>query len=202
MNLTRILIFFLALTLVSGCKTTRGLDEDQAEVRELLIPTWTFVAQATSTLVNGYEEVPIKAYVFPALRLRPDGRPIDQLVHAFADDGSILWRSSAPLGAELKVIVENALRDRGFRTISFGELTSGSKGHDVLVFNLYYTEAIRSSDNPEADPDSSWTTFFRVTGATYPEDLNPSGRLDVVYQELRSLFNDESKPIFNNSVLR
>jgi hypothetical protein len=59
----------------------------------------------------------------------------------------------------------------------------------VSVFNLYYAEASASRDNPQALPSESWTTFTRITAATYPQDLNPNDKRDLMNQELVTLFN-------------
>jgi hypothetical protein len=130
---------------------------------------------------------------FPALRLDNEGQQIDQLSHRTREDGSLKWYSPAPLGMDLKHIAERKLRQRGFLPVSFGDLTATAKDHAILVVNLYYKEATPSTDNPVADPDKSWTTFSRVTAATFPKDLNPSRKRDLMNQELVSLFNGKAK---------
>ena len=77
--------------------------------------------------------------------------------------------------------------------MSFQEMVDFPEGHSVLVFNLYYAEASASKDNPSADPNSSWTTFVRITAATFPQNLNPQAKRDVMNQELVSIFNDREK---------
>jgi hypothetical protein len=63
----------------------------------------------------------------------------------------------------------------------------------VTVFNLYYAQASASRDNPQALPAESWTTFSRITAATFPKDLTPSAKRDLMNQELVTLFNRQTK---------
>ena len=160
---------------------------------ELRLPTWTFLAKVTARFAKDETQVPRKAYVFPALRLDGQGRILDQLAYRLEDDDALSWVSPAPLGAQLKAIAENKLRTLGFHIVSFSDLMASKSDHEVLVFNLYYTEAYPSKDNPRADPASSWTTFVRVTAATFSQDLNPNAKRDLMNQELVSLFNGKDK---------
>lgn len=177
---------------VSGCQhgASSGDSEDAAAASRLRLPKWTFLAKASATFDEAYSRVPTRVYVFPALRLNAQGAPIDQLSHRVLEDNSIGWFSAAPLGMELKVIVEKKLREEGFTTIPFGELTASTGDHSVLVFNLYYREASASRDNPDADPTGSWTTFSRITAGTFPQNLDPNSKRDLMNNELVSLFND------------
>jgi hypothetical protein len=182
------LFSLLSLMLLFGCK--HGVEVPNAPAtKHLYLPKWTFLAKASATFDKEQAQVPQTAYVFPALRLNSQGQPIDQLAYRVLDDESLDWYSAAPLGAELKTIVEKKLTKLGFRSISFKELTDSSADHSVLVFNLYYAEARGSQDNPKADPDESWTTFTRITAATFPKDLNAAGKRDLMNHELVTLFN-------------
>ena len=188
------LFSLLSLVLLFGCK--HGAEApDATETKHLYLPKWSFLAKASATFAKGQTQVPKKAYVFPALRLNAQGQPIDQLDYRVLDDESLDWYSAAPRGSELKVIVEQKLTTLGFRSISFKELTSLSADHSVLVFNLYYAEARASQDNPKADPDESWTTFSRITAATFPRDLNPAAKRDLMNQELVTLFNGKERGV-------
>jgi len=182
----------LGFTLLAGCRNGANVDSE-SEASVLRIPTWFFLARASATFAEGQEEVPKRVYVFPALRLNAAGQPIDQLAPRQGADSALSWYSRAPLGAELKAIVEKKLRTKGFRPMSFQEMVDFPEGHSVLVFNLYYAEASASKDNPSADPNSSWTTFVRITAATFPQNLNPQAKRDVMNQELVSIFNDREK---------
>jgi hypothetical protein len=182
---------FLAL-LLCGCWHL----EDAAttsETHTLAVPKWTFLAKVSTNFAEGYDNLPKRACVFPALRLNAQGQAIDQLAYRQSTDGSVSWYSAAPLGAELKAIVEQKLVQLGFKPISFDALTSLTADHAVTVFNLYYAEASASRDNPQALPTASWTTFTRITAATFPQDLDPNAKRDLMNQELVTLFNGKSQ---------
>jgi hypothetical protein len=174
--------------LLCGC---RQFEETASApvTRELHLPKRHFLAKASATFAQGQGNLPKRAYVFPALRLNAQGQAIDQLVYRQSDDGSLSWNSAAPLGAELKASVERKLLELGFKPISFGELTAVATDHAVTVFNLYYAEASASRDNPQGLSAQSWTTFSRITAATFPQDLNPHAKRDLMNQELVTLFN-------------
>ncbi|MDQ8196035.1 hypothetical protein QEH59_16485 [Coraliomargarita sp. SDUM461004] len=158
-----------------------------------MIPKWSFLAKAHASVADGRKEIPSQVYVFPALRLDSQGQPIDVLSYRVDDTGALKWNSAAPLGAELKTIVEKRLAQIGFQVLPFTALTESSKDHSVTVFNLYYREASPSSDNPGADPELTWTTFARVSAATFPQDLDPNRKLDLINQEVVTLFNGREK---------
>jgi hypothetical protein len=182
----------LSLTFLAGCRT--GADSgSESEATILRIPTWFFLARVSTTFAKGQEEVPKRVYVFPALRLNAAGQPVDPLTPRQGADGALSWYSTAPLGAELKAIVEKKLSTKGFYPMSFQEMMDYPEGHSILVFNLYYAETSASKDNPTADPDSSWTTFTRITAATFPQDLNPQAKRDIMNQEVVTLFNEQKK---------
>lgn len=178
----------LVVLLLFGCRQVEPTAA-VAETKALHVPKWTFLAKASATFAQGQSSLPKRAYVFPALRLNTQGQAIDQLAYRQLADGSLSWNSAAPLGAELKAVVEQKLLELGFKPITFGELTSVTADHTVSVFNLYYAEASASRDNPQALPAESWTTFTRITAATFPKDLNPNAKRDLMNQELVTLFN-------------
>jgi len=188
------ILILLSLTLLAGCRN--GADADNtSEATILRIPTWSFLARASASFAKDQKEVPKRIYVFPALRLNAAGQPIDQLSHRQQADGTLAWYSPAPLGSELKAILVKKLSKKGFRALSFQEMMDYPEGHSILVFNLYYAETSASKDNPTADPDSSWTTFLRITAATFPQDLNPKAKRDIMNQEVVTLFNDQQKGV-------
>ena len=182
----------LVALLLFGCRHV----EDPATApatKTLQMPRWVFLAKASATFAQGQSSLPKRAYVFPALRLNAQGQAIDQLAYRQSADGSLSWNSAAPLGAELKAVVEQKLLELGFKPITFGELTAVTADHMVSVFNLYYAEASASRDNPQALPAESWTTFTRITAATFPQDLNPHAKRDLMNQELVTLFNGQTQ---------
>ena len=153
------------------------------------MPKWSFMASANGSMQAGLKEVPKLAYVFPALRLDAAGQVMDQLSHRQGPAAGLLWHSTAPLGSELQIILEKQLQSKGFELVSFDELTKGMGSHSVSVFNPYYKEAEPSRYNNVADPDASWVNIIRIEGATYPENLDPNARLEVLHLELVALFN-------------
>ena len=190
-----LLIAFSSLLMLTACQTRSG-DEAAATdsgTKRLYLPKWNFLAKASATFNEDFSQVPKRVYVFPALRLNAEGQQIDQLAYRTLEDNTLGWYSPAPLGLELKLIVEKKLRSLGFIPISFGDLTASTEDHSVLVLNLYYAEASASRDNPGADVTESWTTFSRITAATFPRDLNPSNKRGLMNQELVSLFNGKEK---------
>jgi hypothetical protein len=182
------LLCIFTLTFLFGCKHSEEASDTTGSKR-LYLPTWSYLAKASATYAKGQTQLPKAVYVFPAMRLNAQAKPIDVLKHRVLEDGTLWWNSAAPLGAELKAIAEKKLSKLGFTPIPFGELTSVTTDHSVLVLNLYYREAIASQDNPKSDSTESWTTFSRITAATFTKDLNPLTKRDVMNQELVSLFN-------------
>ena len=186
------LLSLLSAFLLFGCQHVEEA-HDNSGTKPLQLPSWTFLAKASATFAPGHSSLPKRAYVFPALRLNAQGQAMDQLAYRQLADGTLSWYSAAPLGAELKAIVERKLAKLGFTMISFGELTTVTTDHAVTVFNLYYAQASASRDNPQALPAESWTTFSRITAATFPKDLTPSAKRDLMNQELVTLFNRQTK---------
>lgn len=196
------LFSLFSLVLLFGCK--HGAEApDATAAKHLALPRWTFLAKASATVAAEQATVPKLAYVFPALRLNAQGQAIDQLAHRTLPDGTLSWYSPAPLGYELQAIAQRQLVKQGFTPISFDALTANTTDHAVTVFNLYYTQASASRDNPDAALESSWTTFCRITAATFPKDLNPNTKRDLMRQELVSLFNGKAtgKSVSKHSVV-
>lgn len=185
----RLFILLSAACLLSACKNREPAAARDAEITSLQMPTWSFMASANGSFQAGRADLPKLAYVFPALRLDAAGRVMDQLSHRQGPAASLLWHSTAPLGSELQIILEKQLQSRGFELVSFDALAKGMGSHSVSVFNPYYKEAEPSRYNKAADPDESWVSIIRIEGATYPEDLDPNARLEVLHLELVALFN-------------
>ncbi|NBB80101.1 MAG: hypothetical protein GVY36_11765 [Verrucomicrobia bacterium] len=188
-------IAFSTLLLFTACQSKSGTggEGDNSANKRLYLPKWNFLAKASAVFNDEYTKLPKRVYVFPALRVNPQGQPTDELAYRTLEDNTLGWYSPAPLGLELKLIVEKKMRQLGFVPVSFGDLTASSKDHSILVVNLYYAEASASRDNPDADEAESWTTFSRISAATFPKDLNPAKKRDLMNQELVSLFNGKEK---------
>jgi len=189
----RLFILLSAACLLSACKSREPAAVRDADITSLQMPTWSFMANANGSFQAGRTDLPKRAYVFPALRLDTAGQVMDQLSHRQDPAAGLLWHSTAPLGSELQIILERQLQSKGFELVSFDALAKGMGSHSVTVFNPYYKEAETSRYNKAADPDESWVSIIRIEGATYPEDLDPNARLEVLHLELVALFN--GKPL-------
>lgn len=190
-----LLIALSSLILFTACQSNSGTGaaKDESETKRLYLPKWNFLAKASATFNEQFDQIPKRVYVFPALRLNAEGQEIDQLAYRTLEDNTLGWYSPAPLGLELKLIVEKKMGSLGFVPVSFGDLTASTEDHSILVLNPYYAEASASRDNPSADVEESWTTFSRITATTFPKDLNPAGKRGLMNQELVSLFNGKEK---------
>jgi hypothetical protein len=184
-----------SLLLLTACQTKPAGSAvgDESGAKQLYLPKWNFLARASATFNEAFNQLPKRVYVFPALRLNAEGQQVDQLAYRTLEDGTLGWYSPAPMGLELKLIAEKKMRSLGFVPVSFGDLTASVEDHSILVLNLYYNTASASRDNPAADEAESWTTFSRISAATFPKDLNPAEKRDLMNQELVSLFNGKEK---------
>lgn len=183
----------LAVLFLSACSLTKKPEEAPVQVGTGL-RQWTFMVKASAHFAQGESQVPKQIYVFPALRLNGMGQPIDALSHRVDADGALRWISPAPGGAEIKTVIENKLRRKGFRILTFQQMTEVSQGHSVFVLNPYFTQASPLSV-PEGFEvgDAGWTTFVRITGATFPLDLDPAKKKELMNQEAVSLFNESKQ---------
>ena len=185
----RLFILLAAACLLSACKSREPAVASDTNITSVQMPKWSFMASANGSFQAGRTDLPKRAYVFPALRLDASGQVMDQLSNRQDAAAGLLWHSTAPLGSELQIILEEQLKSKGFELVSFDALANGMGSHSVLVFNPYYKEAEPSRYNKVADPDESWVSIIRIEGATYPEDLDPNAKLKVLNLELVALFN-------------
>jgi hypothetical protein len=183
--LSRFLVIGICIFL-SGC-ATGGRSEAAGKTGSFNLPKYVLQMQASATYAQSHgSHLPRQAYVFPALRIDPGGRPMDVLKHRMGADGSLVWDSPAPRAAEVKSVVEQALRKRGFSIVGFQALSGASGGHGVLVVNPYFTPRLGVEDQ-----ESIERVFVRLTGSTFPEDMNPSGKIDRFNQEAIVFFDHE-----------
>jgi hypothetical protein len=182
----------LPLFLLSGCFKTSESNSTPEAAPTLNLLGWHFFAKIKTTYVSDSKRVPKDVYVFPALRLSANGLPIDTLSHRVDEDGALRWFSSAPRAGEIQSVIERKLAAKGFRVISFQDLMNFPKAHSVLVFNPYFTEARWSDGDAGKGVPEGWSTFTRVTASTFPMDLDPAGKRDILQQELVSLFKEQS----------
>jgi hypothetical protein len=186
------LCLVLPLFLLSGCFKTSETESPPVVAPTLNLQGWKFLAKIQATYASDSSSVPTNVYVFPALRLNGNGQPIDVLSHRMDDSGALQWFSPAPRAGEIQSVIEKKLTTKGFRVISFQDLLNFPKSHSVLVFNPYFTEARWSDGNADKGVPEGWSTFTRVTASTYPMDLNPAEKRDIIQQELVSLFKEQS----------
>lgn len=189
MKVHRILLSVLVV-LLSGC-LGRGDLPERDEAVSVRIPRWSFLASAKGQLESGRHEVPKAVYVFPALRLDDEGKPMDQLLHREGASGDLKWVSTAPAGHEIKMILEKKLREKGFTPYPFSTLAEAEEDHSILVVNPYYKEAGPSPYNPEGLDEASWSNLIRIEAITFAGNLNPNTKRGVFALELLSLFNDQ-----------
>lgn len=128
--------------------------------------------------------VPAKVYVFPPMRIDPNGRPLEALQHRITTTGVLIWDSPTPRAAEVKSVVEQALRKHGFLIVEFEALTTASRSQEVLVVNPYFTKRLNVKDT-----ESVGRIFVRLTGSTFPDDMNPAGKIDRFNQEAIVFFD-------------
>lgn len=186
------ILFVCMLILVIGCESdSQKPISDRAD--ELRIPKWSFLGKVSANFVDAQATVPRKAYVFPVVRLDSAGNPIDQMSYRLDEADQLSWHTDVPSGGEIKVIIENKLRERGFTIVEFSEVAGAKQGRTVLVFNPYFREPTPAAENPEADLSGSWSTYARITAATFGTDLTPESRIELMNQELLSLYNGKEK---------
>jgi hypothetical protein len=188
----RMFLYLLLPLLMTGCLKTNEPKASPEPAPTLNLADWQFLAKINAIYASDSELVPKEAYVFPALRLGANGQPIDALAHRMDADGALRWFSPAPRAGEIQVVIEQKLSTKGFKIISFQSLMNSQKGHSVLVFNPYFIDARWSDgDTLKAIPEG-WSTFTRLTASTYPMDLNPAEKRDIIQQELVSLYREKS----------
>lgn len=184
-----LLLCVLISTLFAACSHISKEDEEVATAPKLAMGKWQYMVKAHGTFVEGVSAVPKSAYVFPPLRLNANSQPIDTLTPRQEAPGELSWISSAPKAMEVKSVIEKKLRSRGFKILTFQQMTENEVGHSVMVFNPYYIEA-RQVD---AKAGGGWSVFTRITASTFPVDLDPAKQRQIMNQEAVTLFVDESQ---------
>ena len=193
-SLSRGILALVLLLQFSACSMN---DDKQAEEASpplaVNVPKWKCMSKMTASSIE-LERLPKPVYVFPALRLGPDGQPVDQLQHHLNEAGQVYWTSPAPRSHEIKSVIEKKLRSMGFRVLSFHEMTVQNRDHSILILNPYFSDARGyGGGSPEQAP--GWTVFTRILGATFPTDLNPAGKRDLFNVEAVSLFTEKENAL-------
>lgn len=177
----------------SACSSTRDTAEAQNSGGYQALSKWTALINAKAVCASSKEQLPNKAYVFPALRLNQETQVIDSLSYLEDEAGALKWISPAPHAAELQAIIQNELKSQGFTVISFQELTNSHEDHQILVLNPYYVPAYQPQDR--VNQETGWSSFVRITAATYPGDLTPQRKIDLVNLEAITLYQYKSSEI-------
>lgn len=178
-----IILFILPLLIFTGC-SQREQSVNEEPSNTLNIRKWTFLIKASASFAKDQKVLPRRAYVFPALRLDHRAQPIDALAYQLDAEGKLKWISPAPKSSEIQAVIENKLRKRGFQIVSFQELSEMQVDHSVLVLNPYFTESRPSKDG------RGFTVFTRIVASTFPKDLNPTAKKEIMNQEGVTLFQD------------
>lgn len=174
------------LVLMAGC-ASGGAPEAAGKAASFNLPKYVLQMQAKSAYAEAQGSVlPKRAYVFPPLQIDPEGRPLDALQHRTGPSGSLVWDSPVPRAAEVKSVVEQALRKRGFVIVGFEALVEASGGHQVLVVNPYLTRRLAVEDQESVE-----RVFVRLTGSTFPASMDPAGKIDRFNQEAIVFFDHE-----------
>ena len=175
--------FFVVMV---GCASD-GAQEAAGKEVSFNLPKYVLQMQAKSAYAEAQRSIlPKRAYVFPALRIDPEGRPLDALQHRTVLGGNLVWDSPAPRAAEVKSVVEQALRKRGFVIVGFESVLEASGGHQVLVVNPYLTRRLAVEDQ-----ESIKRVFVRLIGSTLPASIDPAGKIDWFNQEAIVFFDHE-----------
>ncbi|MGB0344766.1 MAG: hypothetical protein ACPGGJ_05150, partial [Coraliomargarita sp.] len=176
----------VCLVLMVGC-ASGGAPEVAGKTASFNLPKYVLLMQAKAAYAEAQGTfLPKRAYVFPPLRIDPEGRPFDALQHRTGPGGSLFWNSPAPRAAEVKSVVEQALRKRGFVIVGFQALSGASGGHQVLVVNPYFTQRLAVEDQESVE-----RVFVRLTGSTFPASMDPAGKIDRFNQEAIVFFDHE-----------
>lgn len=171
------LSFLLMVLLIApGCKTTSNSGMGPANSLDLRPGMMRVHMKASAT--SGSINLPWEAYVFPPLLVDRELQPVQELVPRTKEDGDLGWEVPGSQAALYKETVEEGLREAGFTPVDFGHVTGMTQDHAVLIINSYYSDAWTDPDREDVR-----LLFVRIIFSTYPVDLNPEGRLDLINQE-------------------
>lgn len=180
-----VLLGAFACLLLSSC-VSRGTSSEVAVSSSFSLPKYLLQMQGKATYAKSLgSSLPKKAYVFPPLRIDMNGKPVEALQHRIGADGRLVWGSPVPRAAEVKSVVEQALRRRGFVIVGFESLGGTSREHGVLVVNPYFTQQLGVEGQEFVE-----RVFVRLTGSTFPASMDPAGKIDRFNQEAIVFFDD------------
>jgi hypothetical protein len=173
---------FLALLLIfSGCGKLEPSQKAEVGPNQVMLR----LRLASQTPIA---ELPRRVYIFPPLRCDETGKPEQSFRRAESRDGSVQWLPPDEKSALWLTSLQELLVKEGYQSVSYDELTrpGSSSAHDVLVINAYYSQPYRIGRGSQA----AYSLFVRVSGATYPLDLDPSGKREHFLQIVTAFFLD------------
>lgn len=173
------------LVLLTGCETTDTKPAKPTEYTEMYVPKEDRIrVRLSAATARGQVNLSRYVYVFPPLKVDQNKQLIDKLVPQTREDGSLYWISSVQGAGAIKVSIEQSLRDQGYYPVTFNALENNTEDHRVMVMNPYYSGSLPAEDNP-----TGRVAYTRVTVATYPASLDPTGRIEVINQEAMSVYH-------------
>jgi len=129
-----------------------------------------------------------RVYVYPPLKARSDGAPLEALFHTVDEKGSLVWHAPASESATLQAVLESHLKKRRLRVVPFSEILDPQNGHEILVFNAYYSDAFEKRSQNEAG-DRARFVFVRISASTFPSDLAVENKRDVIDVQVLTRFS-------------
>jgi hypothetical protein len=190
MALLKLLFLGSFVLFITGCVTQNGA-KDSGKVNYNHLPEWLMEIKYNVHHGKNFKNIPRKAFIFPPLVVDKAWMPLHDFHHVIKESGKIYWSSSAPWAAEISQIVDQALLLKGFRLVDFEELTQAKEEHDILVFNLYFSNPI--PEHFESGESGRYLTFLRINAATYPINMEPSEKITHLHIEGVIAFTDIEK---------
>ncbi len=137
--------------------------------------------QKTESVIN-------RVYVYPPLKISKDGTASEKLFHTFDSKGNLVWHAPDPLSVELQRMVELELEKRSFRVVPFSQVLDPQNGHEILVFNAFYSGGYKKKE--QLADDEAKFLLFRLLASTFPEDLDVKKKKDVVFVEALTRYHE------------
>jgi hypothetical protein len=178
------------LMLLTGCISFSRTEREPVPEND---PVETVTLKLDANYAGEDGLLPRLVYVFPPLEVGQDGQPLNDYFYTESEKGLLNWYASAPESGLLRDAVMDQFRYRGFTPVSFYELTESTDDHSVLVITLYYTNPLTEIKKQArfGGRVKEYMLFTRLSGATFPKDLSPAGKKEVLNQEALSRCSDQ-----------
>ncbi len=134
-----------------------------------------FITQYQNT-----ESVVNRVYVYPPLKVSKNGVPTEKLFHKFDQKGDLIWHAPSPLSEKFQYMLEMQFEKRGFRVVPFSEVLDPQNAHEILVFNVFYSDGYETEQLAE---NEAKFLLLRLLASTIPEDLNVEDKKNIVFIE-------------------